>query len=376
MFTTMCSLEHVQVGGVGGRWRCVEDCGDSHVQRQVRLRFLCPLLCCAGTGHETRLLRVPHPCTLFPVSGVLPQIPLKTSVNTVQAKGSVERWLLEVEERMVEAVHDCVSRGITAYPSRKRHRWVMEWPGMVVLVGSGVYWTQMVEAALAQGGKAVVEEERRCSEELMRIVDGVRGELTGLQRATLGALVVMDVHSRDVVSELVRQGVTDAQDFGWQAQLRTYWQPVEELGASREWTVVMRMMSSRLEYGYEYLGNSSRLVVTPLTDRCYRTLISAIHLNLGGAPEGPAGTGKTETTKDLAKALARQVGGRALRGAIGCAAFGCRWGIRWLLIHFCAKTSCGPAIHAGFCSSCRSPCAAQGFRPRLTSLGGCPCCTV
>ena len=106
----------------------------------------------------------------------------------------------------------------------------------------------------------------------------------------------MDVHSRDVVARLVKEKQKVRIHLHGSNNCVQYW-----ISDTRD--VHLRICDYRTIFGYEATGNSGRLVITPLTDRCYITLATALRLMLGGAPAGPAGTGKTETVKDMSVVL-------------------------------------------------------------------------
>ena len=60
-----------------------------------------------------------------------------------------------------------------------------------------MYWTKEVTQSIETGGsKGLAEYGDKCTSELNKIVNLVRGSLTSLERATCGALVVIDVHAR------------------------------------------------------------------------------------------------------------------------------------------------------------------------------------
>ena len=233
-------------------------------------------------------------------------------INPNDSGGNVEAWLVEVEAVMRKSLAHTIDLAMEDYSRKKFLDWLTGWQGQVALAVNQVQWTNKIEAAIVQGStvgaaKAIGALAKEIAEEVLSTVLLVRTKITKLLRVSCGALVVLHVHNRDTTDELAKLGPTSIGDFDLLAQLRYYWKgDGESAQTGLPGTIDCCMINAHILYAYEYLGCNGRLVITPLTDRCYRTLMGAIHLNLGGAPEGPAGTGKTETTKDLGKAIAIQ----------------------------------------------------------------------
>eukprot|EP00892_Ulva_mutabilis_P004502 jgi/Ulvmu1/2423/UM134_0004.1 len=268
--------------------------------------------------------------------------------KALKARGAPEGWLSNVETAMKSALRKAIKTSVVdllaSEDSHSRALWAAEQLGQVSILAVCLRWTSQTQAALrglppaphtpapnaparqdsssaiarstsstvaGRGGDAVtlaglLEEYELLVGSLAAVLGSERGAGDGgpgaggaLRRQVLEALLLTVLHLRDVLRRLLAAGAAAVDDFAWQSQLR-YTLPADGSGVS------VQQAGMAFEYGYEYLGAQPRLVVTPLTERCFLTLTSALHLCKGCCLQGPAGTGKTETVKDLGKALGKQ----------------------------------------------------------------------
>ncbi|XP_043570859.1 dynein axonemal heavy chain 17-like [Chiloscyllium plagiosum] len=214
--------------------------------------------------------------------------------------GQVEIWLNRLLDRMCATLRHEIAEAVVAYEEKPREQWIFEYPAQIALTGTQIVWNGEVSstfAKLEEGYENAMKDYlKKQISQLNSLITLLIGNLSVGDRQKIMTICTVEVHARDVVNKMIITKVENIQAFTWQSQLRHRWDDEKQ-------HCFANICDAQFRYSYEYLGNTPRLVITPLTDRCYITLTQSLHLIMGGAPAGPAGTGKTETTKDLGRAL-------------------------------------------------------------------------
>ncbi|KAJ8670776.1 hypothetical protein QAD02_002035, partial [Eretmocerus hayati] len=228
-----------------------------------------------------------------------------TFEQPVTCVGGVENWLNALLEMHCQSVGAVISQGLQALeePETDLLTLIDNSVLQVGLLVIQVLWTKQSEIALttAKKDRTIMKRTNEWFLELLnRLIEVTVQDLTKYSRLKYEALITIHVHQRDIFDDLCRLRIKNILDFEWLKQARFYYDEEME-------SVPIKITDVTFTYMNEFLGCTDRLVVTPLTDRCYITLAQAIGMNFGGAPAGPAGTGKTETTKDMGKALGKYV---------------------------------------------------------------------
>uniref|UniRef100_A0A4W5JP42 Dynein cytoplasmic 2 heavy chain 1 n=1 Tax=Hucho hucho TaxID=62062 RepID=A0A4W5JP42_9TELE len=250
--------------------------------------------------------------------------------NLIRISNSVEVWLgelsAEMKETLKQLLYECVSAGRKGQVDPSRY------PSQILCLAEQIQFTEEVETGLRNSSLQQLEVELTAKLEHYTSVD-TSSEETGNTESSvlqlkLKALILDIIHNISVVKQLCEAGVSSPDSWAWRKQLRFY--------LNNDKCCSIQMVDAHFSYTYEYQGNASKLVHTPLTDKCYLTLTQAMMMGLGGNPYGPAGTGKTESVKALGGLFGRQVlvfncdegidvksMGRIFVGLVKCGAWGC-----------------------------------------------------
>lgn len=181
--------------------------------------------------------------------------------------GKVENYLEDAIQTMRLTLKEIGRDSLSRFQKLPKSEWLMQDPAQITILINMLSWVQNVEAGLLELAnnpnslQASLEMQIKLLTDLIILV---RTNLTSGERQKVMCLITMDAHSRDIIMKLRDEGVKQADEFQWQSQLKNYWDD----GAK---DFCFKIADAVLTYGYEYLGNGPRLVVTPLTDRIYVT---------------------------------------------------------------------------------------------------------
>ncbi|XP_076166258.1 dynein axonemal heavy chain 7 [Ptiloglossa arizonensis] len=209
-----------------------------------------------------------------------------------------DKWLIHLENEINAAIRKNIFQCWDIFNKIFAYNNIANFPSMAIICVFQLYWTSKVHNCLIPFDfEALNSLHSKYIGHLTYLVNEMKSYSTKRYRHVLTSLIIIVRNQKDIIKLLLDKNIVRSTDFEWVAQLRYYLE---------ENDVKVLMFNTSIRYGYEYNCYKQYIINTPLTDRCFHTLMQAYEYHLYGAITGLSATGKTETVKSLAKAIAIQ----------------------------------------------------------------------
>lgn len=132
----------------------------------------------------------------------------------LRVRGAVDEWLGHVEQGMFAALKRCMRVAYRSYHNKDRSLWFQDHANQIVLTISQEQWANDVHNIL-DGDRSDIPEKMRnfklkMGSDLNKLTAIARSDITSLVRKVLCALITIDVHAMEMISNMIKENVTDS----------------------------------------------------------------------------------------------------------------------------------------------------------------------
>jgi dynein heavy chain, axonemal len=276
-------------------------------------------------GARDPMIIQPHLKKMFPgISSLTMEAPTKDGRREVAAmlsfSGEVmpffptiitemlpEIWLLNVEKSMKTSVRKGILSTLALMKSVKKDRWINDCPKQTLPLACQISWCNEIEKALTATEKGTGKNGLKAYKKKMMLIIQKYADLTQATTADqepynskLGDVIVIELLHRDILDKLIKFSCSSVDDFDWNSRLRIYWDKDSD-------ECIIKQSTHQVMYGYEYIGNTPRMIVSPATERCITSSIAAIRMNCIPSVQGSSFSGKSETIKEASRLVGKML---------------------------------------------------------------------